>query len=247
MKDPNYDASYTEAWVGRRALQQLRDTGNELKLEDPFLSINARKLKEPLLPTNLEKLKISGRAAPETSGTLSKCKITGVSHESLAALRSLPKEANILLLTPVIVPAGNAETYREDPHSDPFEQFGKALSKHHKRIRHVPYLATVGLTEIHKAFIDEADAMITMVCEPCHGKLESLEWQMDFAEDAVDALQSKADETPNTLVLIECGEEEYRPPADGTFDNVIESASYNDEVAKQIAYAIFKAVDRGIF
>jgi hypothetical protein len=163
-----------------------------------------------------------------------------VSIASLAALRTLPREANILLFTPAIVPAGNAETYRRDPHMDPFEPFGKALSKHHKHIRHVPYVAKTGFADIHQAFVSQADAVITVVCEPCNGKHDSLENQMDFAEQALDALESKEANASHTLVLVECGDDEFRPPVDASFMNVIESASYNDEVAKQIAYAIFK-------
>src|SRR5690242_3519582 len=65
----------------------------------------------------------------------------------------------LLLLTPVVVPhdtdnAGSA---------DPFEPVGKALSKQHPCVRHVPYTKRHGITGVHAAFIKVSKAVIFVV------------------------------------------------------------------------------------
>ncbi|KAK3696291.1 hypothetical protein LTR37_018027, partial [Vermiconidia calcicola] len=178
---------------------------------------------------------------PAIAGMPSTCKITRASAANLDALRSLPRAASILLFTPVIVPAGREEPVEDHRNMDPFEPFGRALSRHHKRIRHVPYVTKVGFTDVHEGFISQADAVITVVCEPDRGKNESMSDQMDFAEQALDALEGKEANASHALVLVQCGEDEFRPPVDASFMNVIESTTYNPEIAKYIAKAIFKA------
>ena len=160
---------------------------------------------------------------------------------NLAALRNLPKAANILLLTPVIKLAERVKGPPDGETIDPFEAFGRALSQHHRRIRHVPFVAKIGFTDIHETFISQADAVITVVCEPEEGKSQSMEYQMDFAEAALDSLESKEANASHAMILVQCGDDEFRPPVDGGFMNVIESTEYNARIAEHVAHAIFKA------
>ena len=222
MKDPRY----TEAWVDA-LVQRIR----ELEHFDSE-SVAAS--------TTTSSIGTVNSIAAEVMMP-SDCRITRSSPNNLAALRSLPPAANILLFTPVIVPSGRVLGVAKGDTIDPFEVFGRALSQYHRRIRHVPYVAKAGFTEIHEAFISQADAVITVVCEPEHDKLQSMSNQMDFAEQALDALEGKEASASHALVLVQCGEDEYRPPVDASFMNVIESTTYNAEYAKLIAHAIFRA------
>lgn len=85
-----------------------------------------------------------------------------VLHRSANAadLSDLAVSKILLLLTPVMLPEISANTKPDKERQDPFEAFGRKLSKKHRRIRHVPYLATVGLTSTHEAFLREAGAVI---------------------------------------------------------------------------------------
>lgn len=222
MRDPRY----TEAWVDELVfrIQQLHQTQPQAESVSPAISEHdpdTDSAAEATMPPN--------------------CKITRSSAANLAALRNLQPAANILLFTPVIRPAGRVLDTAETDTIDPFEEVGRALSKYHRRIRHVPYVAKVGFTETHDAFISQADAVITVVCEPEEGKYQSMEWQMDFAEQALDALEGKEANAAHALVLLQCGEDEYRPPVDASFMNVVESTTYSTEIAKAVAHAIFKA------
>lgn len=102
--------------------------------------------------------------------------------QTLNAIRSLPRSANLVLFTPVVPPepgpepelvssspnevkyskkaAGRASA---DAPMDPFEPFGRALSRHHARVRHVPYVPSVGMTGTHKTFLQHASAIVLVV------------------------------------------------------------------------------------
>ncbi|KAI7306346.1 hypothetical protein KC326_g7869, partial [Hortaea werneckii] len=105
---------------------------------------------------------------------------------NIAQLRDLPASAILMLFTPVMVPPGfhthaknnitkpseeiscvqapNAPPPPSKLATDPFESLGKAFAKHHRRIRHVPYVPAVGFTETHEAFLAQADAVILVSC-----------------------------------------------------------------------------------
>jgi hypothetical protein len=207
----------------------------------------------------------------------SKIILSRASETNMATLRSLPAATNILLFTPVIIPAGHpaarkydratgkegrncfdveiaferqkirvAQTQkltfmRETETMDPFEAFGRALSTYHRRIRHVPYVAKVGFTATHEAFVSESDAVITVVCEPDIDKDRSVSDQMNFAEATLDSLERKEACAANALVLVQCGANQYRLPVDATFMNVIECQTYDAQTAKSIARTLFEA------
>ncbi|KAF2755168.1 hypothetical protein EJ05DRAFT_488701 [Pseudovirgaria hyperparasitica] len=68
----------------------------------------------------------------------------------------LLKEENIVLFTPAVAPL-------YQPGRDPFEPLGRALSKHHSRIRHVPYVHE--MTHEHLTRLREAHAVVVVVCD----------------------------------------------------------------------------------
>ena len=80
------------------------------------------------------------------------------SSSSLQTLSSLPTDQLVVLFTPAIPSADGQE--------DPFECLGRSLSKRHARVRHVPFVAKVGLTDLHAAWIRKAGAVIVVNCDP---------------------------------------------------------------------------------
>ena len=348
MKDPRY--TDTEAWVDALSLRIRRFEHFKPQIESAIEDLESEQQQQHLENT-------------DAAGLPSAVKFSRASRRNIETIRDLPEDANILLFTPVIIPAGQKlETlYENEPATmDPFEHFGKALSIYHRRIRHVPYLITVGFTATHHAFVSEADAVITVVCEPdadlypsvaqqmrfaemngcswesevddyrsvtnrmklanvndrvwdpegtnihnmgsqqhctkanhgynepgidkfrsvtdkmdftksneyireiqtnkIHGaakdinfakangfvnkpvdKYRSMSNQMDFAEAALDSIETKEANAADAHVLIQCGANEYRSPVDGTFMNVIECKAYNAKIAQGIAQTIFMA------
>ncbi|KAJ8609005.1 hypothetical protein MRB53_039364 [Persea americana] len=83
------------------------------------------------------------------------CEIVQSSSDALDSLRSLPKSAILLLLTPVMAMPDNSR-----PHTDPFESLGRNISKRHARVRHVPYVSRLGFTDTHLVFMRQAHAII---------------------------------------------------------------------------------------
>ncbi|KAK4632067.1 hypothetical protein CLAFUW4_03739 [Fulvia fulva] len=160
------------------------------------------------------------------------CRMVRSTAEGLA---SLGNSSTIVLFTPVIAPAGSAKaTNKTNGSADPFEPLGRALSRHHKRVRHVPYVPNIGFTETHDAFLSQADAVIVVICEPDAGKHEALANQVDFAEATRDGLEESS--CAGSLILIQCGD------ARGTFwpdlsqfDNTLKCQSYDSNTAQQIA------------
>lgn len=222
MKDP----TYTEDWVDALALRIRLD----------------QEISRPV-PSVLEHLNSRlDYATTDTTAMPTTYKFTRSSTESLVALRKLPPTATILLFTPVLRPAGRGKAPTEhDNNVDPFEVFGRELSQHHSRVRHVPYVPKVGFTETHDAWVSKADAVFMLVCEPDVAKHESMSNQMDFAENALDAIEGKEANAAQAMVLVQCGGAEYRPPVDAAFMNVIESTAYEGGLAKNIANAILRA------
>lgn len=225
MKDPRY----TEEWIDDLAIRIRRKHTTLARLQFALQAY--------------ENSKVECEApVPEAVMPRAKIRFSRASETNVMALRNLPPATNILLFTPVIVPAGQKMDLMLDTETmDPFEAFGRALSSYHRRIRHVPYVAKVGFTATHEAFVSQADAVITVVCEPEIDKHRSVSNQMDFAEAALDCLESKEANAANALVLLCCGANEYRLPIDASFMNVIECKAYNAENARHIAQTIFEA------
>lgn len=119
--------------------------------------------------------------------------------------------------SPLFRPSADNDIKSEDPHlgddehinlpMDPFEPLGRALSAHHARVRHVPYLVRRGMTASHAEFADEAAAVVVVVYdegtattpertraaadaggEGKESAAGSFAAQFDFARDVVDGL-----------------------------------------------------------
>ncbi|TKA83058.1 hypothetical protein B0A55_00948 [Friedmanniomyces simplex] len=126
-------------------------------------------------------------AKGKASSLMAEFETASASHRSLAKLRDLEPTAVLLLFTPVMVPSGylNSQPQTSDADSpvdskaptssasrparlttDPFEMLGIALSKQHRRVRHVPYVPSVGFTETHDHFLEKAHAVLVVSCEP---------------------------------------------------------------------------------
>ncbi|KAF2232089.1 hypothetical protein EV356DRAFT_534932 [Viridothelium virens] len=107
------------------------------------------------LPTLMDHLSL----APKVSFVRSSC-------SSLNNIAKLDENALLVLFTPVIaIPqttGAEGAALKHDP-VDPFEAFGRDLARYHQRIRHVPYLPSVGMTATHEAFARRAGAIIIVM------------------------------------------------------------------------------------
>lgn len=179
------------------------------------------------------------------------------SSRSLAKLRDLPASAVLLLFTPVMVPSGFLNDARVDAKAseissaavkkidtDPFELLGKALSEHHRRIRHVPYVPSVGFTETHDAFLSQADGVIIVTCEPermpGRSKVELMEValakQASFAENTAVAVIETEKRAP--IVNFHFGDDEWAHNAT-EYVNIWAGERYSKESVAQIVHLLF--------
>ncbi|KAK3056099.1 hypothetical protein LTR09_003335 [Extremus antarcticus] len=260
MKDPGYTEAWVDALVLRLLHDQVTSPGNssqrssDSEIETDLLDVQSElshsdlsrqsstlSCLPPKLVINPALLqRYSSTEQPEAQSTMTTCKVIRSSPASVATLRNLRKTANVVLFTPVIVPAGDTPAFNANHSTDPFEPLGRALSSHHKRIRHVPYVPQVGFTETHSTFLNQADAVVTVVCEPDRSKHGNVSNQMDFAEAALDAFQSNDDTASNVFTLVQVGSDEFRLPADANFENVIEVDGFVRTTARQVAQAVFR-------
>ncbi|KAJ9666100.1 hypothetical protein H2201_003778 [Coniosporium apollinis] len=131
---------------------------------------------------------------------------------TLEALRTLSVSDVLVLFTPVIPPPpegssqSSARDSGQDQAMDPFEPLGRALSKYHRRVRHVPYVPAVGMTQTHTAFLQRANAVVVVFC---HGAMQaedsdSERGQLDFAQTACD---EASDGGVPALVVMVAGDE----------------------------------------
>jgi hypothetical protein len=145
------------------------------------------------------------------------------SSSSLKALNSLPTDQIVVLFTPAIPSTDGLE--------DPFECLGRSLSKRHSRVRHVPFVTKVGLTDLHAAWIRKAGAVVVVNCDPTllvDTKTNSnMPFQTKFATQVADTLRSipGGSQTPLCNVYISAS---VAPPTDTRgYDNVVVCSSYS--------------------
>lgn len=160
------------------------------------------------------------------------------SSRTLQTLRTLPPAAIIVLFTPVVPVRSKAADIDEAP-TDPFEVLGKALSRHHKRIRHVPFVPKVGLTATHMEFIAHSGAIVTVNCRT-HGQRfaasdESLVNQRKFVTGVAMALRQHSVTIPEFLLDIEC---EKGKEVTG-HENVIQIQSCDENSLRRVADSLF--------
>ncbi|KAI7271847.1 hypothetical protein KC345_g7176 [Hortaea werneckii] len=192
---------------------------------------------------------------------------------NIAQLRDLSASAILMLFTPVMVPPGfhthheksdtkpSEEVSIPTPNTsskittDPFEVLGKAFSKHHRRIRHVPYVPAVGFTETHEAFLAQADAVILVSCGPHEQHSPSIKTeptnkgdsgtllakQAQFAHDASLALaEIVGDETDRNVPMINFhfGDDQW-PDQATEYLNVWAGERYSKESVARIVELVF--------
>lgn len=231
MKDPDHSEDGTPRFTIDIAIGRgpPRDGETALRTLDPGNFANVP-IKKEIFPS----VKTEGDCVADV-------RFNCFSAKALDALRNLRQGASIVFLTPVIIPAGNVEKYNQAPTTDPFEFFGRQVSKKHAPLRHVPYVAGYGFTGDHATFISKAGAVIVVVCEPHGGdRMQSMQDQMRFAQQALKAVQRR-DETARSIpvVLVQCGSGE-RFSGNDVFDTVVESSTFNDDVARRLAEVIFE-------
>ncbi|KAK3074594.1 hypothetical protein LTR53_002872 [Teratosphaeriaceae sp. CCFEE 6253] len=193
---------------------------------------------------------------------------TRSSTRGLTQLRELPPTATLLLYTPVLLPSGHVSEPDSPPDdddpvdakpappssqrpppttTDPFEMLGRALSKHHRRVRHVPYVPRVGFTPTHAAFLAKAHAVIVVTCEPaaCADMETTLAKQAEFvgAVAAVAAaLEGDAEgrkvAVPVPVVNFSFGGDEWENQV-ATYNHVWVGEEYNGDSVMNIIKLVF--------
>lgn len=92
--------------------------------------------------------------------------------DSPTPLLNLPPPSVLVLLSPTVLSPLNPTSAAA---SDPFEPLGRALSRSHARIRHVPYTVSAGLTGTHLAFLSRASAVVLVLCNASSAFTEAQE------------------------------------------------------------------------
>lgn len=168
----------------------------------------------------------------------SDCKVMRYSSHSLAVLRSLTPKSLVLLLSPVLKPANQKRSRSKYGPADPFEDFGRELSKMHRRLRHVPYVPEVGMTETHTAFIEQAAAVIVVICESADVSAGRLDHQRSFA----DAVYVKGEHfTTVPFVLVRFDDDVATTDFDeDDYENVLHAESLTRTASTKAAQLLFK-------
>ncbi|KAF2672514.1 hypothetical protein BT63DRAFT_411779 [Microthyrium microscopicum] len=122
-------------------------------------------------------------------------------------LEDVEEDEYILLLTPYLHAPPPHMASSSEP-MDPFEPFGRELSKYHANLRHVPYIARNGMQEIHEQQMDHAGGVIVVICEPPPMQGVSSSQRLDLSKHqerfagAVGRYLKDSD-TPSILLTIE--------------------------------------------
>lgn len=218
MRDPKLGGSWSDELTVRVRIEEAR----------PFASLTS--------PSSPRTTTVGPAMMPPF------CEISRSSSRSLASVRSLAPEALIVLFTPVLVPSkvGTAPSTKE--FIDPFESLGQALSEHHKRIRHVPYVPKVGLTKTHVAFVRLAGAVVVVTCEAGVATLESLKNQRVFADRIAELRQDLPEPDRTAFALAHFGDTalatEHR-----NYGIFIQSERYYPAAATEVANMMFAPSD----
>jgi hypothetical protein len=145
------------------------------------------------------------------------------SSSSLHTLNSLPTDQIVVLFTPAIPSS--------DGHEDPFECLGRSLSKRHSRVRHVPFVTKVGLTDLHAAWIRKAGAVVVVNCDPSlliDTKTNSnMPFQTKFATQVADILHDLPGDSQIPLSSVYVSPSVAPPANTRGYDNVVVCSSYS--------------------
>lgn len=171
------------------------------------------------------------------------CRVMKSSSRSLAIIRNLPSTALILLLTPVTTPI---TTKPSNPDAkpqilDPFEAFGREISKSHKRVRHVPYVPKTGWTETHEAWLTQAAAVVVVTCQPSPAQEQNAEQQSDFVSALADARwESLPDPQAVPYILMQFNGDVI-PGGHNEYENELHADVFTPRSAAHAAELLFKS------
>ena len=90
------------------------------------------------------------------------------SESDLIIFRRQQPPAKVVVLSPVVPhpPCGACNSISEDITMDPFEPLGRSIGERYaKPVCHIPYVPTVGMSYVHEAILQEADAVLLIVCD----------------------------------------------------------------------------------
>lgn len=153
------------------------------------------------------------------------------SSSSLHTLNTLPTDRFIVLFTPAIPSTDSQE--------DPFECFGRSLSKWHSRIRHVPFVAKVGLTDLHVAWIRKAGAIVVVNCDPTllidTKTNNNMPCQAKFATQAENILHDVRGGSQVPLSGVYISPCSASPTNTSGYDNVVVCSSYSEAIMEKAA------------
>ncbi|GAM82291.1 hypothetical protein ANO11243_002700 [Dothideomycetidae sp. 11243] len=140
-------------------------------------------------------------------------------RDSAMAFRELADDEAVLLLTPAATAACAPRGSPQDKAADPFQPLGEAMSTIHGRIRHVPYLYWMGVTDIIYKWLDRIPTVVIVVCEPPAGVktqqevAKVMDRQRQFVHDAVSSYNYINQGTePASIAVIYFGTQRYLPP-----------------------------------
>lgn len=238
MKDPAYTHSWSDTFALRFRYQELGDlpTNYETRSRSPVPG------NVPAIDENSDILDNFDSEFCLADNQAGDCEVMRLSSRSIGSLRSLPPTSLVLLLTPVLAPAYLDHSPLDSNTTDPFEAFGRELSKHHHRLRHVPYLPGIGMTDTHVAFIEQAAAVVVVICEPEDSDEQSISIadQQSFADEVLARREDLKDgdkETPFVLVRFEDTEPEY---VDDKYSNVLRAPAFTKQASAKAARLLFK-------
>ncbi|KAF2491889.1 hypothetical protein BU16DRAFT_585060 [Lophium mytilinum] len=147
-------------------------------------------------------------------------------HGNTTPLRALHPSSFLVLFTPVVPPPSPSAS----PNTDPFEPLGRALAQHHARIRHVPYVPSVGMTDTHLAFLRHAGAVVVVVV--CEKGSEGRQWEFARSVMTHKGACEELGDVPVCLVLVGG---EGRGGDLGGFGSVIWSRGYGEGALREVA------------
>lgn len=120
--------------------------------------------------------------------------ITAMSKDSTPLL-NLPPTSVLVLFSPTVLSQSNTASAGT---SDPFEPLGRALSRSHSRIRHVPYTVSAGLTSTHMAFLSRSSAIVLVLCNASSAFTEA---QKEFTSSVRRAVNEREAALPGTETI----------------------------------------------
>lgn len=238
MRDPACTHSWSDTFAFRFRYQELDDlpTSYETRSQSTVSGII------PAMAESSDILDDFDSDLCLADNQVKDCEVMRLSSSSLDSLRSLPSTSLVLVLTPVLAPAYLDHSTLDSNTTDPFEAFGRELSKHHHRLRHVPYLPKIGMTNTHIAFIGQAAAVVVVICEPEDSDEQSIiiTAQQSFADEVLtrqEDLKNGDEETPFVLIRFENTDSDY---IDDEYSNVLRAPAFTKQACAKAAQLLFK-------